>query len=337
MARGWDNGGYHLDSASSFRLICGSPPGPGLAPLGGIGAGTQWGYRPNCFCGLTPWDNSPPAIALFQTDFSVECWALQKLLNGPNSDQYFHTGFMGEDPLGFNQPMGCIRYAATTADVLAIYDDVPGVPPGWIFTAWHDFYPRWGHFVVNFNRAGNMDLYTNGRLVESIAINNNNMGNVRFHALSPILAAETQYNDNNDPIMYWGNFSQAKVLVGPMSAHRRLMTLPEIQSSFRGRRVQNFGAAGTWLSWDWRLIERIDGDPIEWTFDEKMMSDSSVSSIQGLGIAAPIGAAGTIRVPDLSGNGNHWVIPTQETYDSRPLETGRSFVSFITHPFWMAY
>ena len=330
MARGWDRGGNVYADASSWRTICGSPPGPGTGE--GEEGGGAGGLRPNCFCGLTPWDATPPLITLGAGDYSFEYWSLWKLVRSPSSDTSFYVGFLFEDP-PFLEEAGCIRHESATQRTSTRYDDIPGGVN--ISGGPNNVPPWWSHVACNFTRLGTMDTYVNGVLETSVAINNNDQGNVRFYALTGGINQENQYNDN-DGLLDWSAFVQARVLVGPIAAHNRLMTVGEISNSYLGKRVQNFRAPDTTICWDWRLIERLDGEPIDWEFNEGRMQESVVSCISGLGIAAPIGAAGTIRVPDLSGSGNHWVLPTLAEYAEIPAITGRARVAFITHPFWMS-
>ena len=316
MSRGWDLGGARGYDGSSWRLICADPPGPGGA------------IRPNVFCGLCPWDATPPAINLGVANYSIEAWFSWKLHANVLGDMLWRIGFLA--PFGvFLQQMGCISLQNLVWMANAGYDDVPGVAPIPIETPLVDVPGGWVHLAVNFNRAGNMTLYVNGALLGTIAINANNQGSVRFYALTGYWNDRAGYDaDWAD----WTGWSQCRGVMGPIAAHRRLLTLPEIQESIRAKRVNNFGAANSWLVWDWRLIERLDGAPVTWDTDETHVLHAIRAGLQERGLAAPTGAAGTIRIPDLSGSGNHWVLPTVATYGATTAT--KAVIAFLSDPFW---
>lgn len=321
MARGWDRNGAWVGNSSSYRLICGSPPGPG----GGVtpGGGPLPNYpRPNVFCGLAPLDLSPPLIVVGAGNFSIEGWySLRSLAEDPTTEVTPRSGFYSQ-AADLN---ACFYCNDITPRMNGRFDD----GGGGVLTGWDDVPLGWAYIAMNFNRVGNMDLIANGIVVQSGAITNNPISG-RFYAM---------VSNTVNPLLHngvWGDyttFGQSRMVVGPVAAHAGLLTQAQLLSSLRGRRVQNL--ATTLLNYDWRMIERIDGDPIDWAYDEDLTHHMLRSYISGRGLMMPRGAPGTIRVPDLSGSGNHWVLPTLAAYARTAACDELSSTAFITDPFWI--
>jgi hypothetical protein len=126
---------------------------------------------------------------------------------------------------------------------------------------------------------------------------------------------------------------EGRCWMGPIAMHNRLMTSAEINESFQQRRVQNI-ASVTQVLWDWRYVTGMAG----WDFTEANLVHIW-SSMVDLPMGIPRGAAGTVTVPDQSGNGNDLTIPTRATYGTPygPLDGApdvRGWVAFIADPFW---
>jgi len=195
---------------------------------------------------------------------------------------------------------------------------------------------RWSHIATNFDRDGNATTYINGQQVGAYNIAPmvaEVFETARFYARTVLSTLPAEYNGTLGDMT---TYHAGRYVVGPIAFHTRLVTLEEIRSSYRGKRVQNFGTPTTVVCWDWRNIERLDGEPICWDFEgEDTHHHSTLIGMEEQGIAAPRGAAGTIRVPDLSGTGNHWVLPTLATYRRTAALDELSSMAFLTDPFWM--
>ncbi len=320
MSRGWDRGGA-LPDMSSGRLICGSGGGP---------------FKPNVFCGQSFWDDSLPLITLGVNDFSIETWVAPRCYASPNSDVGFQMGFM-HDPLltGFIQITGGIYIQANTWTLTARFNDSG---PNITVASTRELLGKWTHVAVNFERAANMTIYFDGIAAGTIAITANNAGDRRFYPFTGGFGGTGVgvwvYDDNTGDIDDWTGYPWAKYLIGPTAAHTRILTMAEIQNSVQGKRVQNFDQPDTSVCYDWRDIERLDGEDIEWEFEELSMQHSLTVGVRGRGVAIPLAAPGTVRVIDQAGAGNHWVLPTRAAYLPAPDWTARGYVAFMYDPFW---
>lgn len=313
MSRGWDIRGARDQDRSGWRVVCGSPPG-------------VQGFRPNVFCGLFPADDTPPEVAVGVADFSIELWFCQRRYGYTTApDAVCVSGML--KPFGdFRWEGGAIRWGSGTGlTCQGRYDDVPGVAPPFIQTANCYLAPGWNHCVANFDRSGNLDVYTNGMLRNSVAINALDMGNARIYAYAIEWAGAGAWAATE-----WATPEYTMGVVGPFAAHRRLMTVDEIEDAYWGKRVQNFGAAGSFVVWDWRLIEGVTA----WEFDTSKIVPKTREALTLAGIGAPIGANGTVIVPDLSGSGNHWTLPTDTSYTDSNVALARSQTAFLSDPFW---
>lgn len=350
MARGWDDGGAFVDLATS-RLICGGNAGCGggagdcLDALGGTG---KTGFRPNVLVGHCPLDTTPPEIAFGLNDVSLEYWHCWKVYSTDGTIYSFDMTGLVRMPTPF-----------TSDPALAMYCNWGGIFDPWMISG--DFDPDrvvpggatgtlravpggWSHVAANADRSGNMTVYVNAQLVDTFAINalaaeNNNNDPGRLYARvagdsgagGPGAVAPTRYNGTLEDVT---TYHHSRYMVGPIALHRRLMTAAEIRESYRGKRVQNFGAAGTYACWYWQDVERPDLDAVCWDFVEDHTHHATLIGVVGRGIGMPVGAAGTIRVPDLSGSGNHWVLPTLGSYQRTATCDELSSTAFLYDPFW---
>lgn len=311
MARGRELG----NRWSTNRLACGVPVGGAKAGLA-LTAGGE--FLPNVFTGMWPWDTSPPQFNLGAGNFCFEGWYCWKTLDNQPPDFYCQTGFI-TDVAYPNNRVAVLEFNSGGRSI-ATYDNDPLAAPGEIQTGWGGALSGWHHIAVNCNRAGNMDLIFDGVVQLSVVINNTPCVLARFVPLS-----SEQRNiadlDVADPVDH-----NAPVVVGPIAAHTGLLTAAQLQDSVRGRRVQNL--ATTLVYYDWRRVEGQAG----WEFDQDRMIDAVGWWIRELPVGAPMGAAGTVVVPDLSGNGNDWTLPTLAAYTE--VTANKSRVGFLTDPWW---
>jgi len=336
MSRGWDRGGLSIGDNSSWRLICGS----GAGPDGCEGVGTF--FRPNVLAGHCPFDGSGPEIVgLGLSDVAVEWWHCWKIYSsiptvvgdmGPMLARFIGPGFADWNMRIVPAWVG-LPWLPTDISVGLDPDDT--IPPGITTMANIPIaVDRWSHVAANFDRNGNMDTYVNGQLLSSMAIG---------AMVLEVFQATRYYANtvaNTDPANYNGvlddmtTYHAKRYIVGLTAFHSRLLTVGEIRSSHLGKRVQNFGVPDTVVHWDWRNIERLDGEPICWEFGETNTHHSTLIGLEGKGMAMPTGAPGTLRVPDLSGSGNHWVLPTLATYQRTVALDELSSTAFLYDGFW---
>ena len=283
------------------RLFCGTTPG----------GGGDVEFIPNVFLGY-PWSQtqppspSLPSITPGTSDFSLEVWARRKL--GSSIDDQFVTGIM-EDNSGLPVIIAVISWDTSPADtVRAQFDALGAGVPSLISTGSQSptRLGRWSHYVANFDRNANMELFIDTDSKETVSISaqaDSVTGEV--HALTA---------DHVDP--YHGTSFSGwpeednifPVIIGPMAIHNRLMTNAEIQDSYRNRKVQNISNV-SFINFDWRKIEGQTGWDTDWS---RMMLGHKFALPVPAG--APQGAAGTVSVRDQSGSGNHWTIPSVADY-----------------------
>lgn len=318
MARGWDRGRARGYDASSNRLVCGTPPGPGMTGPGvGEGGGA---FKPNTFTGLWPLDGTPPAIAVGGASFSIEawfCWKRENELGGVSTRTII--GFV--DAATISITLGAIVFypAGATGDRAILSFGDPALETVLVSTGM-----GWHHLAGTFNRAGNMTLYIDAVAVAVRAIDGRDLGNCFFFALSG-------QEDNAavcDLTSAEGSDLEASGVVGPVATHLGLLTPAQIGDSFRGKRVQNL--ATTAVNYDWRGVEGHTG----WETDVDRIIAKARENLETLGVAAPIGVNGTVTVPDLSGNGNDWALPTAEVYGTDTAD--KATIGFLSQPFWMS-
>lgn len=315
MARGWDSGNIFGTS----RILCALPPGGAAEAGGGNENGTILGPNaliPNVSCGLWPRDATPPEFNLGAGNFSLELWYCMKTLENTAPDRWCHTGFMTD--VG-TRAVGTIMFS-TDGWVLAEYDNDPGNLPNRIRTAWSQEAPGWHHAAVNFTRLGNMEFFVDGISRAAVAINNTPCVPARFCPPATYTSNDPTADTNN-----WG-LQNSPVVAGPIAAHTGVLTQAQLESSVRGRRVNNLPT--TLVNWNWRGIRGHTG----WQFDMDRIIMMTWAWLDNVGVGAPIGAPGTVVVPDVSGNGNDWVLPTLATYGT--ITAQKSPTGFLADSFW---
>ena len=87
------------------------------------------------------------------------------------------------------------------------------------------------------------------------------------------------------------------------------MNAAEMRDSMERRYVSL--NANTQLLLDWRQPQEVQG----WDGNKDNII-RGITDYATVPIAAPEGVDGTIIVPDLSGNGNDWILTTREEYDT---------------------
>jgi hypothetical protein len=200
--------------------------------------------------------------------------------------------------------------------------------------------PSWNHHVVNYDRDGNMELYRNGVDVGAFgpfAINNANLGTMAFAAL---VGADNDVNlewfDWHDADLTEWDFGHFNGIIGPVAVHTgagSLLTVAQMRASMERRYVNLL--ATTAVLFDWRSPRLVSGWDGDRTHIIRGISDWATNPI-----AAPEGVDGTIVVPDLSGNGNDWILTTRPEYNSTGITafagglTGLSCFAFASDPFF---
>lgn len=296
------------------RIICLSPPGGDANARGG---GPR-GFNSNVFLGY-PWSQTQPPVPALPSitpgvgDFSLEVWGRRKF--GSSNDDQFVTGIV-EDNGGLPVIIAVISWDTSPLDtVRAQFDALGAGLPSLLGTGSQSptRLGRWSHYVVNFDRSANMELFIDTESKEAVDISaqaDSVTGEV--HALTA---------DHVDPyhgtsFTDWvGDDAVFPVIIGPLAIHNRLLTNDEIQDSYRNRRVQNISGVGL-INFDWRRIEGQTGWDTDWS---RMMLGHKVAL--PVPAAAPQGAATTITVRDQSGSGNHWTIPSVADYTTYDAPT----------------
>lgn len=282
---------------------CAGPPG---VPPGG--------FQPNCFagiaCGISLEPTRYPLITLGANNFCFEFWHRPNVRatnwNGPNDT--VDVGFwkdptnVGNNRLAFTW----FRFPQGIND-RSIYDsDVPNLQVFNAFAAMED----WHYHVVNYDRAGNMELWRDAVQTDFVGINNSNLGDCAF---APWVGASNDentwwddYHDND--ISAWDNFGFFNGIIGPVAAHvGTLLTAAQMRDAMERRYVNLL--AQTQVLFDWRTVEGVQG----WDGDRTHII-RGISSYATTPIAAPEGTDGTVLIPDLSGNDNDFTLRTRPVY-----------------------
>lgn len=320
----WDEGAL---------VHCAGPPG--VPPAAGGD-----GFQPNCWGGiasrLTLNITRYPMIALGVNNFCIELWHKSSNLsgdwNGPRDDctvGYWKT------PVNVGNNMTAYQWFKQAAGGFdrSVYDtDVPALQ---VFNATADV-ADWHHHVVNFDRAGNMQLWRDGVQTDFVAINNVNLGTAAF---APWVGTDgdeafgwTDYHDSD--LADWNGFAFFNGIVGPVATHvGTLLTVGQMRDSMERRYVNLL--AQTQVLFDWREPLNVQG----WDGDRSHIV-RGISSYATTPIAAPEGNDGTIIVPDLSGNDNDWILTTRPAYNATGVSdfatntTGLSCCAFASDPFF---
>jgi hypothetical protein len=301
---------------------CASPPGAENDSLG-----AELNVTPNAYCGMAPvvWNNAP-TVALGAANFSWEGWFRWSMGhdNPEGTDAWLDAiGFVIRDPSvpGAPRIIAGLEIHPNAYRVNPTYDPDPGDPTfaSQIQGAAELVYPysNWNHLAMNFNRAGNMDTYLNSTLVDTVAINNVDLGTRSFF---PYIIGQGNNDHTYDPTGFyddnwanWTTFFQNRMHCGPMAMHNRLMTQAEISESYVQKRVQNI-AAVTQICWYWSNVVGNTG----WYTNEANLIFCHRATLHRP-LLCPEGALGTVTVTDVSGTGNNLTLPTIATYGSSSI------------------
>lgn len=316
------------------RLVCVDPPG-----------GTSNSMVPNVYLGM-PWPSPQPAspamptVSIGTSDFSIEFWARQKYGGSPGSDDQFWTGIMINDPdapsSNFPEICAAIRWTDSDLSNQLWFSDDPGNTAAITITSSILATRRgvWNHWCLNFDRDGNMSCYIDNEVKGTPAAITAQQGSIaaqEVHALTSdhAFAIHATSIDIDD-----GSYSVFPVIIGPFAVHKRLMTAAEREASYRYKTVQSFGAATTLIQFGWRDLT----GQTAWDMNSAHAAYGHLVG-QAVPIGSPLGTNATVKVLDLSGNANHWTIPTETDYTTRTesvftAENGTFAVAFGADPFF---
>jgi hypothetical protein len=189
--------------------------------------------------------------------------------------------------------------------------------------------------VVNFDRDGNMELWRDGVENDNVAINNTNLGTMAFASwVGADNDGGTGWEEWHDDDPTEWDFKHFNGIIGPVAAHAgSLLTAAQMRESIE-RRYVRLGPT-TALLLDWRSPREVQGWDGDRTHIIRGISDYATNPI-----AAPEGTDGTIIVPDLSGNGNDWLLTTRPVYNPTGVgafaagAAGLSCCAFASDPFF---
>jgi len=316
------------------RLICVDPPG-----------GTSNSMVPNVFLGM-PWPSPQPAspamptVSIGTADFSIEFWARQKYGGSPGSDEQFWTGLMINDPdapsSNFPEMAAAIRWTDSDLSNQLWFCQDPGngtilkITSGILATR----RGVWNHYCLNFDRDGNMSCFIDNEAKgtpAAISTQQSSIGAQQVHALTsdhafPIHAASIDVDA--------ATYSIFPVIIGPFAVHLQLMTAAQRELSYRYKTVQSFGASVTKILFGWRDFT----GQTAWDMNADHAAFGHLVG-QSVPLGSPLGTNATVKVLDLSGNVNHWTIPTETDYTTRTEsvftdENGTFAVAFGADPFF---
>ncbi len=314
MATGYDENG--LDE----ELLCVEPPGAD--------------FLPTAMCAVVVEGDDAPSLPFGVAGFSMEVWLKWEEGNdSPGSDIAGWLGALdpvGGPPLTNTQHGAALRVSSTDYTVRAHYDETLSGLGGGAGTGATGL--EWKHYVLNYDRSGNLEVFVDTTSEATFAINANNFPACQIWPyISGELDERAAAMANNDDADWFGNIV-SRMWQGPMAVHNRLLTAAEIQESLNLRRVQNISGV-TQILWDPRNIEGHTG----WEIRE----DYICSLDRGLlhfPFGAPQGTYGTVVLPDSSGNGNDFNLPVAASYQDE--QTGglgvgsRARCCFIADPWW---
>lgn len=276
---------------------------------------------------------NPPLIALGAGAFSYEFWYhWRRQPRGALGGNWWQVVGYYEGP-DYVYKCSCwpqANWLPAFVSITAYYDADTGAPPAQVDTGPYFPVPTqgWHHYALNYDRVGNLEIFIDGISVATVAIDNIDAGNARFYALTTNSGTLADCDVSDDPLINPpGELSlvHAFGLVGPVAAHSSLLTAAQLRSSLRGKRVQNL--ATTVINWNWRNIEGHTG----WETDQTRIVAKAVDYLAE--VAAPLGVNGTVVVPDMSGNGNDYVLPTTAAYGTPTAD--KANVGFMVDPFWV--
>lgn len=334
MSSIWDEGNI---------IHCAGPPGvpPGI-PDGG-GAGDESGFVPNCFCGLVT--NSEnllaarvPQFTLAGNNCAIEVWLCSKVVDGVDWDAEEETaiGIMTDGLLaGVPSPAAAIEMQPPTPRVRGRTEQ--GVYGGSNRSSTAVLIPGWHYYCFNVTQGGNIELFLDG---VSQGVNAINVANVPILYFLPFIGM------NGDPTNWWNwhedppdsVFSHVMGRCGPIAYHQGAgapLTAAEMHDSMAQRYPRN--VAETQLIYDWRTVGGVQG----WDGDRANIIRGIEEFIE-VPIAAPEGVDGTVVVPDMTGNGNDFILRTRAAYDptiSVAARTdwtipGMSCCALASDPYW---
>lgn len=309
-------------------LYCANPPGP-----------ETFDYRPNSFTGLNLNVQAyGPSILPGVNDFSYEFWMRWALGDTAVTSDFFTVAGLCRLNGDFLDDGCMIRFGSNYGVSVDIDWTAGNAGTLWNYYPW---WTAWNHVVVNVDRDGFMDVFVNAENLAfvDISLGAGNVvrdGATRFFPIT--CQIEQTLNDDPDGTVddlddLFVNFTQHLAANGPVAYHNRLLTYGEIISSWASRDVQNIPGV-TLVKWDWRNPEGVDG----WDFNFDHLTSANKIAALGTVVGMPRGAATSITVPDLSGNGNDFIIPSSTLYGSEqgPLNTTgrRAWCGFMSDWFW---
>ena len=313
MATGYDEEGVE-------ELVC-------VEPSGGAD------FLPTAMCAVAVQGDEAPLITFGVAHFSMEIWLKwAQGYDSPGNTIWCMAGAMNVKPPPFPNLIldgAALAVYPNTYEVAARYDNTflsSGVSTALITTPL-----GWNHHVLNYDRAGNLSLYTNNAVSGAVAIDANAMAAALIWPyVSTEIHDRSSSMGNNDVFP----FSASRVWAGPFAMHNRLLTAAEINNSFRNRRVQNISGV-TQIILDPRDIEGQTG----WETREDYICGMNKGLLH-LPFGAPFGTYGDVIIPDSSGNGRDFLLPVAASYqDDFVLGSGlgvasRARCAFIADPWW---
>lgn len=260
--------------------------------------------KPNVFCGMRMDGIGAGSFAMGTSDFAIEYWLCNKAYElGDPSHQ-------GQTIVGFASIVSSavfFRAGANHSGMTPVGQYFDGV--GRVSTGDGPIEVDWHHYVLNYDRSGNLSLIMDGATQGTVAINTTSLASFPFYPLSGLNSGD------EDDLVFLAR-------VGPVAVHSgTLLTAAQINTSIQNRYVNNLSQ--TILLYDWKGIFGhtgwTTGDPVNTTLEDE--ENALATELPGAityrlrdPFYAPVGANGTVVVPDLSGSGNDFAVPTAATY-----------------------
>lgn len=181
----------------------------------------------------------------------------------------------------------------------------------------------WHHFVANGDRDGNLDFWVDGVLRASAAIGACS-GTSLTGGIYPYSPTIISFLDTVDGLPALG-LQAALLLMREFALHQRLLTTTEIQAAAAAFRCNQIT----------ETIARYKAGFILGDIVKDTDSTHIVASLK-VGLPAPVSATlftilaedGEIMLEDLSGNGNHFGLPSQLAYTN--AQGNRAVTAFAT-------
>lgn len=311
MTTGYDEEGIE-------ELVCVEPP--------------SGDFVPTAMCALVIAGDEGPSLTFGVGDFAIEVWL--KWAQGDDSPGADVTCWLGAfdvvAPGGASNHGAAVRISATSFTLQARYDETLAGVGVVVISGVIPF--GWNHFVMNYDRSGNLELVVNGTSGGTVAINANAMAATSILPyFSKELDLRTAAMVNNDDADWFGNIV-SRMWQGPIAIHSRLLTDAEIKESYHEHRVQNISGV-TEILWNPRDVTGQTG----WEHREDYIC-SLDRGLLHLPFGAPEGVYGTVILPDSSGNGRDFSLPVAASYQNEKtggLGVGsRARCCFIADPWW---